>query len=398
MEALTVQQRHLSLPSQCLFAPTELSIPASISKSEFSRLGRALSQIDQADALWRCDYALAGIQQFGKEQGLALAAEATKLTEFNLYKCSFVARKFPPHKRFPNLLFSHYRDLLPFPDEFLDKWLPENADKQCSPRSLRALAVAAFGREPHTGNKATKKRTLSIRAELFARIQQHSPTQQIHQFVEVILESWLAAAPSAGKTAPPDSPSSGNEADDSSPRQTYAERRAAQKAARLAAKEAAAQQRRETTEANKARREAERLAAEQKRNAKRTAEEQQKAELKAAGKFKSKVQIAFVDCKGSGKDFLDTKKGAVRIPKQNTADRFHALEEALEAAREYSLDRHYAVLPFVCAHCSAGRNPVWHLRAASEVNLEKECAEVRSQVNDFLCKVRTELRQQHAQA
>jgi hypothetical protein len=398
MEALTVQQRHLSLPSQCLFAPTELSIPASISKSEFSRLGRALSQIDQADALWRCDYALAGIQQFGKEQGLALAAEATKLTEFNLYKCSFVARKFPPHKRFPSLLFSHYRDLLPFPDEFLDKWLPENADKKCSPRSLRALAVAAFGREPHTGKPKPKKRAISIRAELFARIQQHSPTQQVHQLVEEILESWLTAAQGAGKTALPDSPSSGNEADDSIPRPSYAERRAAQKATRLAAKKAAAQQRRETTEANKARREAERLASEQKRNAKRTAEERQKGELRAAGKFRSKIDISFSECKGRAGEFVDTENGTVKIPKAaGRTSRFNTLEDALEGAREYSLDRGYVVVPYMCKRCSNG-HPVWHLRAAAEVDLSKEQEEIRIQVNDFIQSTRASLRHEHTQA
>ena len=88
----------------------------------------------------------------------------------------------------------------------------------------------------------------------------------------------------------------------------------------------------------------------------------------------------------------------MRIPKQNTADRFCSLEEALDAAREYSEDRGYVVVPFVCSHCSAGRNPVWHLRAAAEVDLSKEQEEIRIQVNDFIQSTRASLHQQHAQA
>lgn len=54
------------------------------------------------------------------------------------------------------------------------------------------LAVAEFGSDPHTKRAEPEKRNVSIRAELWVRIQQYSPTQQIHQLVEVILEDWLS--------------------------------------------------------------------------------------------------------------------------------------------------------------------------------------------------------------
>jgi hypothetical protein len=77
--ALTVQQRHLSLPDNCLFAPTELQISPSLSQPEFSRLGKALASVDQASDLWACDYAAAGKKRWG-DDGLKLAAAATKLS------------------------------------------------------------------------------------------------------------------------------------------------------------------------------------------------------------------------------------------------------------------------------------------------------------------------------
>ena len=82
--------------------------------------------------------------------------------------------------------------MLPFPDDFLDGFLARHADTKCSPRNLRALAVAEFGSDPHTKRDEPEKRNVSIRAELWVRIQQYSPTQQIHQLVEVILEDWLS--------------------------------------------------------------------------------------------------------------------------------------------------------------------------------------------------------------
>lgn len=189
--ALALSERHLSLPESCLFSPTELSIPSGISKEDFSRLGRALAAIDQADGLWKADYALAAIEHFEKEEGLPIASAATGLSEFFLYKASFVAKKFPPRKRFSTFTFSHYRALLPFPDEFLDRFLPTICDQKLSAKSLRALAVAAFGKEPVDAKQPTKH-SVSIREITWNALKQVAPSRKVADLIEHILLEWLA--------------------------------------------------------------------------------------------------------------------------------------------------------------------------------------------------------------
>ncbi|MHB8216250.1 MAG: hypothetical protein ACYDDS_09240 [Candidatus Sulfotelmatobacter sp.] len=191
--ALTLQQpRHLALPDACLFAPAALSIPSSISKSEFSRLGRALAQVGQSNDIWKADYALAAIEHFEKEEGLQLAHEATGLSKFFLYKASFVAKRFPPEHRLPGYKYSAYRELMPFPPEWAYAFLVRHADEKLSSKSLRALAVKEFGGEPYKA-KQPKKRAVSIRRELYARLREHAPSQKVASFIETLLEDWLKA-------------------------------------------------------------------------------------------------------------------------------------------------------------------------------------------------------------
>jgi|SRR5271156_4494470 len=143
--ALVSQPRHFALPESCLFAPTELSIPASLSQTEFSTLGKALSSVDQASDLWACDYALAGQKHWGDE-GLKIAAAATKLSVGYLKISSRIAARFDPSRRFPNLTREHYRGLCCFPVDFTDTWLPTVAEKDFGAKTLRALAVEAYPR------------------------------------------------------------------------------------------------------------------------------------------------------------------------------------------------------------------------------------------------------------
>jgi len=142
MEALTVQQPrcHLSLPECALFDPTELQITAVTSQSEFVRIGKALSAIDDAFGLWQCDFSLHAIRMW-QGKGVELAAAATGLSEFFLKRCARIAEVFPPRRRYPNLNRNHYRVLLPFEQSKLDAWLPTVVDKKrLSARALRALA------------------------------------------------------------------------------------------------------------------------------------------------------------------------------------------------------------------------------------------------------------------
>lgn len=193
--ALTVQPRHLTLPECCLFAPTELQIGASLSQTEFSRLGKALSSVDQASDLWACDYALAGQKRWG-DDGLKLAAAATKLSIGYLKVGARIAERFDPSRRFPNLTRHHYRCLVPFPVEFTDAWLPTVIDRNLSAKLLRAVAVEAYGSDPCKCRAQNEHRTVLIRQVLYARLKELSPIPKTAVFIEEVLEDWLSTATS----------------------------------------------------------------------------------------------------------------------------------------------------------------------------------------------------------
>jgi hypothetical protein len=187
--ALTVQPRHLTLPECCLFAPTELQIGASLSQTEFSRLGKALSSVDQASDLWACDYALAGQKRWG-DDGLKLASEATKLSIGYLKVGARIAERFDPARRFPNLTRHHYRCLVPFPVEFTDAWLPTVIDRNLSAKLLRAVAVEAYGSDPCKCRAQDEYRSILIRQVLYARFKELSPAPKVSVFIEEVLTDW----------------------------------------------------------------------------------------------------------------------------------------------------------------------------------------------------------------
>jgi hypothetical protein len=194
--ALTVQpQRHLQLPDSCLFAPTELQIGSEISQTEFSRLGKALASVDQASDLWACDYALAGQKHWGDER-LKLAATATKLSVGYLKVGARIAERFDPTRRFPNLTREHYRSLCCFPVEFTDAWLPTVVEKGFGAKTLRALAVEAFGSDPKIGytRNQNKRRAVRISTTLYAQFQERSPITKVAIFIEQVLEDWMSTA------------------------------------------------------------------------------------------------------------------------------------------------------------------------------------------------------------
>jgi hypothetical protein len=193
-QSLTVaDRRHLSLPESCLFAPTELQIASSISQTDFSRLGKALASVDQASDLWACDYALAGQKRWG-DVGLKLAAAATRLNVSYMKVNARIAERFEPARRFPNMTREHYRGLCCFPVEFTDKWLPTVVEKGFSAKTLRALAVEAFGSDPKAGYSKNKKRSVSLPETLFARLKECSPIPKVAVFIEQILLDFVSNA------------------------------------------------------------------------------------------------------------------------------------------------------------------------------------------------------------
>src|SRR5271163_3000338 len=145
--ALAVSPRHLALPESCLFAPTELSIPAAISKEDFKQLGAALCAIDTADGLWQADFALYAIRRWAAE-GLNLASAATNLTARYLKNCARVAEVFAPEHRRKNINLLMYMRLLSFSEQpELHTWLASIATlPHLSCRKIYILACAKWGK------------------------------------------------------------------------------------------------------------------------------------------------------------------------------------------------------------------------------------------------------------
>jgi hypothetical protein len=190
--ALTVERPSLSslaIPG-ALFSPCELAIGPSTSAEEYSRIGKAISAISDADKLWECDYALWGMKKFGTDEGLVLAASATGLGKFFLKRCARIAERFDPSRRFPHLNRNHYRSLLPFKQSDIDQWLPSvAAQKRLSAKSLRALAVEQFG-EPVEA-KQPQKHVVQIRETTWTRLTRHAPSRKAVILIELILDDWL---------------------------------------------------------------------------------------------------------------------------------------------------------------------------------------------------------------
>jgi hypothetical protein len=189
--SLAVSPRHLALPQCCLFAPTELQISPVCSQEEFTRIGQALSAIDTADGLWQCDFAAYAMRRWGDE-GLKLASEATKLANHYLKRFARIAEVFPPARRRAELKKTAYVKLLPFVgEEGFDSWLADLDLTNVSNRSLYLLAIAEFG-IPDPKTKQPKRRSVSVRETLWARLAPHSLSKNVSALVELILENWLA--------------------------------------------------------------------------------------------------------------------------------------------------------------------------------------------------------------
>jgi len=334
----------LQLPDACLFAPTELSIPDSLSQSDFSRLGKALASVDQASDLWACDYALAGQKRWG-DDGLKLAGTATNLSVGYLKTGARIAERFDPSRRFPNLTREHYRGLCCFPVEFTDQWLPTVAEKGFGAKTLRALAVEAYGSDPKEGytRKQNKKRGIRISTTLYAQFQERSPIHKVAIFIEQVLEDWMSTVTTEQLARIEVALALRGEWN----HQRIVAERNRKKDEKLAAKEAAAARRkakyeegRAAREAEKAAREAEALArkaeiaafrvAEQ---AKRDAEREQKKKLMVSARQVSGIKPFYGSCA--------------------TSSKYRDMDSATLIAAKYSTAKGYDFEGFKCEKCKS---------------------------------------------
>ena len=175
-----------------LFCPTELQIGPTTTRAEYERLGKALAALETADDLWMCDFTLWGLTRFGRDEGLAIACAATKMSKHYLGRCARIAQVFTPDRRRPELNKTHYMKLLAFDQEKIDGWLPTVDLKNVSARSLYLLAVDAFGK-PDPKTQSPQGKSVWVREDLWARLAPHAPSRKISTLVELILEHWLAS-------------------------------------------------------------------------------------------------------------------------------------------------------------------------------------------------------------
>jgi hypothetical protein len=184
--ALTLQPRHLALPDACLVTPSQLSIPRSISKEDFLAVAAKLKALGQAEDFWLADAA-----SFAKkwDDGLQLMAETVGRTKYHLVRVSQIAERFTPAKRF-SYTVAHLRALMPFPDEFLDRFLPSAANLNLSVKALRARAETEFGSNPYKPQQP-KKRSVPLRASLLAQLSERAP-RKVSVLVERICDEWLS--------------------------------------------------------------------------------------------------------------------------------------------------------------------------------------------------------------
>jgi hypothetical protein len=346
---LAVDRRHLALPESCLFAPTELVIGASLSQNEFSRLGTALASVDQASDLWACDYALAGRTRWGVE-GLKLASTATRLSVGYLKISARIAERFDPARRHANLTREHYRGLCCFPVEWTDTWLPTVAEKRFSAKTLRALAVEAYGSDPKAGYSKNKKRSIALPETLYARLKECSPIPKTAVFIEEVLTDWANNA-TPEQRARVASALSTRDADKVRNRRRKEKKRVEKpdKIEEPADVRFQLQKFEQETE--------QRPSCEERREA-QLSERASPIPVKQRGRFKSRVNIVFTECPGLA--YVEDSKGMHLLTK-SAASRFRSLEMAEAAAREYSADRAYGCEAFLCDKCSAAR-PVFHVR------------------------------------
>jgi hypothetical protein len=193
--ALTVQQpRHLALPDCARFNPVALEISGSCTQDEFRRLGAALVALDTADGLWTCDLAQFAITRWGKDEGVELAHTATGYTKGTCKKLAYIAERFTPEHRPDGFTRAHFKALLPFPQDWLNTWLPTVASRRLSASGIRALAVEQFGSDP-SQRPMRKMRAVSIPAALYARLAEVSPTQKVSTLAEAIFIEWLGRSP-----------------------------------------------------------------------------------------------------------------------------------------------------------------------------------------------------------
>jgi hypothetical protein len=232
--------------------------------------------------------------------------------------------------------------------------LPTVCEKGFGAKTLRALAVEAFGSDPKEGytRKHNKSKSVQVPLTLYALFQERSPITKTAVFIRVVLEDWLNTATTEQQSRVAAALLT---LEESNHQRRRAERNRV-KAEKLAAKEAKAAARKAEIEAF---REAERVKRDAERERKRVERERVSAERDAAReRAEERARIAKLMAK-IVKGIEQSMYGSCF-----KATKFKSLAVAAAAAEKYTTAKGYDFEGFLCEKCSR-----YHIRA-DEVKFE----------------------------
>jgi hypothetical protein len=372
--AITVAHADLALPRGAMFHPKMLQIGVSTSREQYQQLGAGIQKIDDASQLWSCDYCLFGLRTWGKEEGLELAHAATGYTKGTCKKLAYIAERFTPERRPDGFTRAHFKALLPFPQEWLNTWLPTVANRRLTSKGVRALAIEAYGSDPSQKPTTGKTRTVRISCAVYAQLVELNATQPA-SLAEAILTTWLSTSPEEQSACLAAAAEIKRERKNTRHRNRIAAKKAkkAEKiiepldmASQLArfkkahpeyGKDSVGTSRTVGSEPDAT----EPRPSYEDRRKEHIAGGAQPIKPKARKQYTSKVKIVFTECRGNS--FIESTDGAINsFSNAARADRFFTLEKAEKAAAEYSADRGYLCEAFLCEPCSSIATTIWHVR------------------------------------
>jgi hypothetical protein len=115
--------------------PTAWAVSGDLSLLEWSQSGRRLGVIGRGTGWWIGDWVNYGNARFGERY--VRAARITGYDVQTLMNMVYVASRFEPSRRRPNLSFSHHAELAALPAGEQDHWLERAEAERLSVRCLR---------------------------------------------------------------------------------------------------------------------------------------------------------------------------------------------------------------------------------------------------------------------
>jgi hypothetical protein len=177
------------------FSPTELVIEAGLSEREWMELGNALAKVCQSANWWIGDFIQYGFRTYGKSATYDLAQQATGYTRTFLYTCASTAKRFGPEKRIPELSFYHHMRAVSFPDDVVDKLLPEAAQLGLTAHQMLTLGREEYGVGQKKMRFLRKKVVIHLWTETYTRLLERADGMKPSHFIAQILEEYLTGKP-----------------------------------------------------------------------------------------------------------------------------------------------------------------------------------------------------------